>query len=270
MTVVNDNTTGSGNNQFNYSGSWDYWGPPNSQANAYENDNHWSGTANDYYTLTFNGTQALVYASKDIWDGNGAFSVDGGSETDVDLYSPTRIDNTFLWGTPLLRYGPHTVKVRVTGTADSSSLGTTVPADRIDVLTTTPTTINDNTTGTGQNQFSFVGSWSYASGQPGPYDNDNHWSGTAGDYYTLWFTGVRAVVYGSKDIWDGWAAFSVDHGEETLEDLYHNSRVDDIPLWSTPLLPYGPHGIKVRVTGIRDSASGSDIVPADRIDVISN
>lgn len=270
MMSVNDNTTGSGSNQFNYSGSWDYWGPPNYQANAYENDNHWSGNEGDYYTLTFNGTQALVYASRDIWDGYAGFSVDGGSETDVDLYSPGRVDNTFLWATPLLSSGTHTIKVRVTGNRDSSSQGTIVPADRIDVSTATPTTVNDNTTGTGQNQFNYVGSWSYNASQAGAYDSDNHWSSNPGDYYTLWFVGTRAIIYGSKDVWDGWAAFSVDHGEETMEDLYNSSRIDDIPLWATPILPYGAHGIKVRVTGRSDPASGSDIVPADRIDVITN
>lgn len=50
------------------------------------------------------------------------------------------------------------------------------------------TTVNDNTTGTGTNQFNYHGGWSYGS-QSGAYSNDNHWSSSTGDYYTFQFSG---------------------------------------------------------------------------------
>lgn len=130
-TTVNDNTTGTGMNQFNYVGTWGYY---NGQAGAYNNDNHWSGNANDYYTFQFSGTQARVYASMSSNAGILAFSVDGGPETYFDEYAATRSDNVFLFATPTLANMSHTLKVRVTGLKNPASSNYYVAADRIDVV----------------------------------------------------------------------------------------------------------------------------------------
>lgn len=130
-TTVNDNTTGTGQDQFDYVGSWGYY---NAQSGAYDNDNHWSSTANDYYTFQFNGNQVRVYASMAPNGGIAAFSVDGGAETYFDTYAATRVDNVFLFATPTLASGTHTLKVRVTGLKSAASSGYNVPADRIDVV----------------------------------------------------------------------------------------------------------------------------------------
>lgn len=133
-TAVNDNTTGTGTNQFNYQGAWSYYG---AQTGAYSNDNHWSSTTNNYYTFQFSGQQARVFASMAPNGGIAAFSVDGGAETYFDTYAPTRSDNVFLFATPTLGSGTHTLKVRVTGIKSSASTGYNVAADRIDVVTGT-------------------------------------------------------------------------------------------------------------------------------------
>ena len=133
VITVNDNTTGSGNNQFNYSGSWGYW---NGQTGAYDNDNHWSGNPNDYYTFQFTGQQARIYGALVNSNGIAAISVDNGAETYVDTYAANRVDDAFLYATPTLGYGTHTLKVRVTGLKHPASTGTVVNADRIDVIST--------------------------------------------------------------------------------------------------------------------------------------
>lgn len=130
-TTVNDNTTGTGNNQFNYQGSWGYYG---SQSGAYDTDNHWSSTTNDYFTFQFSGQQARVYASMAPNNGIAAFSVDNGAETYFDAYAATRVDDVFLFATPTLGNGTHTLKVRVSGLKNPASGGYNVPADRIDVV----------------------------------------------------------------------------------------------------------------------------------------
>lgn len=134
-TTVNDNTTGTGLNQFNYSGSWGYYG---SQSGAYDNDDHWSSTTNNYYTFQFSGQQARVYASMAPNGGIAAFSVDNGAETYFDTYAATRVDDVFLFATPTLGNGTHTLKVRVTGLKNPASSGYNVPADRIDVVDAAP------------------------------------------------------------------------------------------------------------------------------------
>ncbi len=60
VVSVNDNTLGTGTNQFEYVGTWSY----GSQSGAYQNDNHWSNVANAYYQVRFNGTQAKLYMSR--------------------------------------------------------------------------------------------------------------------------------------------------------------------------------------------------------------
>ena len=130
-TTVNDNTTGTGLNQFNYQGTWGYNG---AQSGAYQRDNHWSRHTGDSYTFQFNGQQARVYASMAPNNGILAFSVDNGAETYFDAYAATRTDDVFLFATPTLGNGLHTLKVRVTGLKNNASTGYNVPADRIDVV----------------------------------------------------------------------------------------------------------------------------------------
>jgi O-glycosyl hydrolase len=133
-TTVNDASAGTGNNQFNYQGTWSYYG---SQSGAYNNDNHWSSTTNDYFTFQFTGQQARVYASMAPNGGIAAFSVDNGPETYFDTYTATRADNVSLFATPTLSNSTHTLKVRVTGLKNPASGGYNVPADRIDVVSPT-------------------------------------------------------------------------------------------------------------------------------------
>ncbi|OCT10776.1 hypothetical protein A8709_23370 [Paenibacillus pectinilyticus] len=128
--TTNDNTTGTGNNQFNYVGSWSYFG---SQSGAYQTDNHYSNTANNYFQVAFNGTKIQWYGAKAANVGIAAVSIDGGAEINVDQYASTRSDNVLLYTSPTLTSGPHTLKVRVTGTKNASSSGTFITADRVDV-----------------------------------------------------------------------------------------------------------------------------------------
>lgn len=130
-TKVNDTTTGTGLNQFRYHGSWSYY---NSQTGAFDSDNHWSNTTGDYFTFQFSGQQARVYASMAPNGGILAFSVDNGAETYFDSYAAMRVDDVFLFATPTLGHGNHTLKVRVTGLKNAASSGYNVPTDRIDVV----------------------------------------------------------------------------------------------------------------------------------------
>lgn len=128
---VNDNTSGAGLDEFQYNSQWGYYA---SQTGAYNLDNHWSGTTNDYYQVRFNGTQVKIYAAKASNHGIGAVSIDGGAETNVDFYAPSRQDQVLVWTSPILTRGVHTLMVRVTGTKNGSSTGYYVPADRVDVV----------------------------------------------------------------------------------------------------------------------------------------
>lgn len=138
LVKVNDSVVGTGSNQFSYSGAWER----GAQSGAFWNDNHWSGATDSYYQVKFTGVQAKVYMSKANSHGIAGVSVDGGTETLVDLYSSARQDQVLAYISPVLPSGQHTIKIRVTGNKNSSSSGYAVIADRVDVSKTAQSSAN--------------------------------------------------------------------------------------------------------------------------------
>lgn len=117
-----DSITGTGLLQFNYVGSgWNHCTtgcPSGSFSSTLSTDVN----ANDYVTMTINGVNPLrspgvstmkLYGYTCPNCGVLAISIDGGSETFVDLYSPTPQSNALLY--TLSFYNTHTFKFRVTG-----------------------------------------------------------------------------------------------------------------------------------------------------------
>ena len=66
--------------------------------------------------------------------GIAAVSIDGGAETNIDLYLTPKTGNVLVWTSPVLTVGSHTFKVRTTGTKNASSSGTTITLDRVDIV----------------------------------------------------------------------------------------------------------------------------------------
>jgi hypothetical protein len=130
-TIVNDQSTGTAANKYNYNAAWGYYA---AQQGAYCEDNHWSGTTNDNYQVTFTGTQVKVYGARANNMGMAAISIDSGTEVIVDCYAATRQDQALLYTSPVLSAGQHTVRIRVTGTKNSSSSGVYIPADKIEII----------------------------------------------------------------------------------------------------------------------------------------
>lgn len=126
--IINDNVIGTGSNQWQYTGSnWQYYTDGGSK---YLGDDHGSAVAGDYATLKFEGIKAEYYGAKSPQAGIVAISVDGGSETMVDLYSATRFDNTLIYATPTLSDGVHTLKIRLTGNKNPAASGAAAAVDR--------------------------------------------------------------------------------------------------------------------------------------------
>ena len=138
ITTVDDSVQGSGQTRWTYTGTgWQHCtncnetNPTVIYSNASQS---WTSTINDTATLTFTGTQIQCYAVTAPWHGIGAVSIDGGTETNVDFYSTTKTGEVLLWTSPILPSGTHTFKLRVTGTQNPSSTGTTIAVDGMDIL----------------------------------------------------------------------------------------------------------------------------------------
>jgi O-glycosyl hydrolase len=134
-TEVDDAVTGSGLNQFSYSGSWQHCsgsacGDPQ---DLYDGTTSWDGQAGDTVTFRFSGVQARLYGVDDSNEGIGDVSLDGGSSTEIDFYSRVRTGDALVWSSPLLPPGTHTITLRVSGTRNPQSSGQLIALDRAEV-----------------------------------------------------------------------------------------------------------------------------------------
>ncbi|WP_372661938.1 hypothetical protein [Cohnella sp.] len=123
FSKVEDTVTGTGNNQFQYSGSW----------STGSSGDHYSSNANDYFQISFNGTGIKWVGSADTNQGQAAVSIDNGPETIVDTYLSNRHTGVTLYDSGVLSNGQHTMKVRVTGTKFSASSNYYVSVDLVDI-----------------------------------------------------------------------------------------------------------------------------------------
>jgi mannan endo-1,4-beta-mannosidase len=115
--------------------------------------------------------------------------------------------------------------------------------------------------------FGYTGTWQSSTGT-GKYQDDDHYSSTAGSYYTYQFSGTQVKLYGAVASHHGIAAVSIDGGAETNIDFYNANRAEQQLLYTSPVLSNGTHTIKVRVTGNKNASSSDLVVTADRIDVL--
>jgi hypothetical protein len=133
VTTVDDAVQGTGPNQFNYQGSgWQHCA--NCGSDLFNGTNSWDNVTGQTVTVAFTGRQISFYGVKDPQHGIGAISIDGGPETTVDFFSPNRAGNQLMFTSPMLTSGPHTFRLRVTGTRNASSSNTFVVPDRVDIL----------------------------------------------------------------------------------------------------------------------------------------
>nr|WP_285891423.1 glycosyl hydrolase 53 family protein [Paenibacillus pasadenensis] len=249
-SVIQDTETGTGVGEFNYVGSWqsDY-------------ADHWSNSSGAYFEFKFDGTQIAIKGAKDWKHGIAAISIDGGTETSVDLYAAARETVTYFTSS-VLAPGQHTVKVRVTGTKNNASSGTFIPVDSVSVTNDIPpqtfATVENSVYGTGSGQFEYTGSW-----QSGSSD---HWSKTTDASFTFRFEGRAVELIGAKGPAHGIAEISIDGGAEVTVDLYAAAR-KTVTYFKSPDLAWGSHMVKVRVTGTKNNLATDTNVVVDKAKV---
>ena len=128
-SIFNDTVTGTGEHQFNYTGTWNR----SSDSACYEGDNYWSNEAGAQLSFQFNGTSLKYYSTKNRNIGIAAFSIDNGEEQEIDLYQASKEDQALAYQAAGLQPGQHTLKVRVTGKKNSAATDCVVVADKIEV-----------------------------------------------------------------------------------------------------------------------------------------
>lgn len=157
-TTVDDRATGTGYGQFDYVGG--NWGScTGCGGDLHAGSNSWNASTDEYAVIRFTGTQIRLYGVKDPGHGIGAASVDGGPESDVDFYAPTRAGNQLLWVSPVFSPGSHALRVRVTGRRNDRSSNIGIALDRVEVVGTGSTGLINPSFETGD-----LTGWSVVSG----------------------------------------------------------------------------------------------------------
>ena len=135
-TEVDDSMQGSGLNQFNYvGGGWQHCtgGCWNDTSGLYNGSTSWDGTANDSTSVQFNGTRIRFFGVKDTNEGIGLISIDGGPGSEIDFYAAKRAGNQFMWESPQLSPGTHTLQLTVTGRKNPLSTNYWIAPDRVEI-----------------------------------------------------------------------------------------------------------------------------------------
>ena len=136
---------------------------------------------------------------------------------------------------------------------------------------TSGTTVNDRTTGTGQNQFDYHGTWTAEtdSAGVGAYNDDDTYSNSTGAYYLVRFTGTGITLYDVLSSGGGQGSVQIcdvngaNCGSVTTYDSYSSGR-SAAQVYSVSGLASTTHSLKVTVTGVT-GAGGYDYLDADRV-----
>ncbi len=206
LSSVEDTVTGTGNNQFQYSGSW----------TAGSGGDQYSSNTNDYFLINFNGTGIKWVGIADTNGGQAAVSIDNGTEKIVDTYLSSRNTGVTFYDSGVLPSGQHTLKVRVMGTKFVASSNYFVSVDRVDITGTSSSGGGTNLvanpgfetdaatqTPTSWSEWSSTGttSASYTESYGGAYSGTyhlTHYNGQTGSWnvYTyMTFTGLTNGTY---------------------------------------------------------------------------
>ncbi len=139
VVTIDDEVQGPGPYQFNYAGAWQHEVGTPYCATCYADSYSASPVQYSYVTFAFTGTGFTLYGAVCPNCGDGALSIDGGSETSVDFIGPgPLLTPKVVYQSPTLPYGPHTFKVQVTGQQDPGATGDFVPIDRVDISGSPP------------------------------------------------------------------------------------------------------------------------------------
>lgn len=264
ITSFDDNVTGPGTNQFNYSSGW---GLANGVADLYAGTAHWASGAGASATLHFSGTRVALHTVHDVDQGIMAVTLDGAPAVNVDDYAPVRAAAALSWISPTLAPGAHVLTVTPTGSRNPASNGSTVAIDRVDVSTGT-VSVDERGTGPGGEHVVYSAGWGVTSGVPDLFAGTATWSTQVGALAQFTFQGTRIALYAVRDFDQGVMNVSIDGGAASDVDNYSPSRNVSTPAWTSPVLAAGSHTLSVSVTGRRNPASANTTVALDRVDFV--
>ncbi|MDX3764065.1 hypothetical protein [Streptomyces sp. AK02-04a] len=108
-------------------------------------------------------------------------------------------------------------------------------------------------------KFAYHGAWR-TTNDNNCFRSHSQVSATTGAAYDASFNGSQATLYAPVGPGNGIAGVSVDGGNEVAIDTYSSQADCSRPAFTTRVLPYGHHTIRVRVTGQKNEAASATTI----------
>jgi len=227
-----------------------------------------SATAGSRAEVTFTGTSVSWIGFRAPWVGMADVSVDGGSVTRIDLYSPTEVVQAPVFTTTGLASGRHTLRIDVPGEKNLASTAAWVAVDAFDAVPVPAlpvTRVQES-----DPSITFTADWTQG-GQ------SSLWSGesarqtvTAGGRAIFTFTGTSVRWIGERGFATGLARVSLD-GQfiaqvDTRTPLQEEYQA---VLFNASSLTSGRHTLTIDVIGRNNEPPGATVerIVLDAFDV---
>ncbi len=126
---------------------------------------------------------------------------------------------------------------------------TTFVIDHVFYLPANLSAADPRNMGSGDNQYTYSGSWTPAHSAGAR----SYTSSTAGDSYSIRFTGSQAYLVGAKGPHMGIVTVSWDGKQSATVDTYAKNEQAGALIYATPTLPNGEHTVTVINTGLLNS-----------------
>jgi len=305
---VNNNCTGSGINEFEYcpAGHWTYEKLHESYMGDVTVLNELR-SAGDYVLFRFIGVQVLLYGSKRSNFGISAVSIDEGSEVDVNCYTTEEKErhNMMVYRSPMLKYGYHTLKIRVKMEKAPESKGYVFNVDRVKVLSGNydclsneleikveeqpETLINTdyrrkmnseklaapyvwNRVDIENQLISFYGKWkkestteSFANLWAVAMNEPTVYTSEKEAYLQFNFTGTALKIFGQRSPVGGLAELIIDDNCIDVINFYNKIEQKRVEVYSIDGLKNEEHSLRIVVKGVKTGISSGCVVNLDSI-----
>ncbi len=221
----------------------------------------------------FVGAEVSVVARTTAWYGQANIYIDGTLVDTVDLYSASAAWKVPVYTNDSLSYGEHTVIIECTGSKNSSSAGTAINLDALDILgaldqAPTPTRVDDND-GTCT---SYNPAWSRwdASGYWAAYQDTYAFTDQETHRMTVAFEGTHLSWVSRTSNTQGEAKVTLDgnDAEAVVIDLYSASTSWKKRVYSTGILDDGVHYVTIECLGEKNPASWWYTIGVDAFDIM--
>jgi len=240
-----------------YTGTWSL----SSDAAMSGGNARFTAVGGNVIDVAFTGTSMEWIGPKGPSYGLAKVTLDGTTETIVDLYAASLAYKQVVWSSGAVTNGPHTVRIECLGQKGLGS-GNGVTVDALDVVGTLSARRYEQDNAT----VSYSGTWAS--------NNDAYFSGGSYKFSSVTGSTMDVTFWGKRIDWVaakggsyGIAKVTLD-GVETNVDLYNSGIKYKQSVWSSGTLSDGRHTLRIEVTGTKNAGSAGTGINIDSLDVV--